>query len=253
MSNASGQSEEKFNVPCESGRPTNTPVERITHKSGKRRRSRRDVFYRNRADLLFVHERKETAASMENVLTQALASNDKQLLDSVLKIEDLLVVRRTISEMAPHQIEQFIHQIVARFYETPLRMRVLGPWLRELLRQRISSCISVPTIRQGLTKLYLHACARLRYHHNAVKLQGQLDSLTYLAYRRIEDSQLQQHDEDSEKPLVVFKESVDAFSKPESIAEAFHNYKQKQYHLAETEIGNACSDVSSGHNSVSPI
>lgn len=103
----------------------------------------------------------------------------------------LLVIRRTISELPSVQIEGFIEQLVARFNEcvtflwyqksppctqffvfyfrTPLRMRTLGPWLRELLRQHISSSASIPSIQKNLFKIYYHASARLRYHHTAVK------------------------------------------------------------------------------------
>lgn len=53
-----------------------------------------------------------------------------------------------MAEIPSEYIEEFLEQLVSRMQGTPLRMKELGPWMRELLRQHLAFCMSVPKIRQ---------------------------------------------------------------------------------------------------------
>lgn len=58
------------------------------------------------------------------------------------------VIRRTIADLPARFVEPLLDQLVSRIRSTPCRMKLLGPWIRELLRQHTGFCMNIPSTRK---------------------------------------------------------------------------------------------------------
>lgn len=188
-----------------------TPI-KAEHEREKRGIQSRRRRQETNDDLSLIQQGGE-AASVENIISQALKSRDRRMLDESLDTSDLLVIRRTIADLPARFVEPLLDQLVSRIRSTPCRMKLLGPWIRELLRQHTGFCMNIPSTRKNLEHLYQHATMRLHHHSDILKLQGQVDQIVYLAQRRnVEKNERQTIEAENplnKRPLLRFKEGSD--------------------------------------------
>ena len=115
------------------------------------------------------------ADSVLAVLTQALESDDKQLLAECLGVTNARVVQATVAGLPPRHVSALLKRLVERFQRRPARSHALVMWIRALLTQHTSLLMTQPDVVRQLTPLYQLVEARVSTYHKLLKLEGRLE------------------------------------------------------------------------------
>lgn len=73
------------------------------------------------------------ASSLQQMLVQALHSNDSQLLEACLTHNNPEIIRNTVRRLPTTWVIPFLQQIVDKFQEKPNRGKVLLEWIKAVL------------------------------------------------------------------------------------------------------------------------
>ncbi|KAL6051254.1 WD repeat-containing protein 43 [Balamuthia mandrillaris] len=117
------------------------------------------------------------AESLQAVLVQALHTNDKALLESVLAVSDETVIANTVQRLPTNFVLPFLTGLVSRFRAKPNRGVVLMQWVRAVLIQHSAFLMTLPNLAATLSSLYQTIDTRISAFKRFLKLSGRLDLL----------------------------------------------------------------------------
>lgn len=115
------------------------------------------------------------ATSVTVLLSQALRSNDHQLLEKCFAMSNDKVVKSTVRQLAPADAARLLQVAVQRLQSSPHRGKQIAAWVRALLLYHTAYLISAPGVQGSLTGLYQTIEARLALYKPLASLQGRLD------------------------------------------------------------------------------
>jgi U3 small nucleolar RNA-associated protein 5 len=116
-----------------------------------------------------------TAESQSQMLVQALHSQDKQLLESVLRTNKERVVEHTVRRLPSTLVVPLIKEVVHRIQSRPTRAAELIVWIRSTLLIHSSYLMTVPGLADSLGTLYSVLDVRRTVYPKLLGLQGRLD------------------------------------------------------------------------------
>jgi U3 small nucleolar RNA-associated protein 5 len=158
------------------------------------------------------------ADSIQQMLVQALHSEDHQLLDECLEMGDLRLIFNTVHRLPTAFVVPFLKQVVRRFQSRPGRGIKLAKWIKAVLLIHMAYLMTVPGLTNELGPLYQTIDMRLAAFKKLLRLQGRLDVLDQHIRLRQEAAQQQQqlNDESAlEAPMVVYDENEASWSEEE--------------------------------------
>lgn len=93
------------------------------------------------------------ATSVTVLLSQALRSDDHQLLEKCFAMSSDRVVKSTVQQLAPQDAGRLLQVAVQRLQSSPQRGKQIAAWLRALLLYHTAYLISAPGLLFNLVTL----------------------------------------------------------------------------------------------------
>lgn len=126
------------------------------------------------------------AGSLQTILTQALHSNDNELLEYCLQSgrQNEALIKRTVERLPTTYVLPFVTRMIDKFQGKPSRGLYLVPWIRETISTHTSYLVSVPDLASSLSTLYQTVDTRLAVFKKLLQLSGRLDLLIAQVNRR---------------------------------------------------------------------
>ncbi|KAG5928357.1 hypothetical protein E4U42_000803 [Claviceps africana] len=115
--------------------------------------------------------------SLTTVLTQALKTDDTELLESCLHTTDLPTVRNTIERIDSSLAGNLLTKLAARLYRRPGRAGNLMTWVQWTLVSHGGALASQPKVIQSLNSLQKVLAERAKGLNSLLALKGKLDLL----------------------------------------------------------------------------
>ena len=115
------------------------------------------------------------ADSLAVLLSQALQSGDKVLLERCLAVRNDDVINKTIKRLAPVDAAAFLRAAVQRLQSAPARGEQLATWIRSVLLHHTAYLCGVAGTQGTLGYLYQLIEARLASYQSLLALSGRLD------------------------------------------------------------------------------
>jgi len=81
--------------------------------------------------------------SIQNMLQQAVHSNDKQLLETCLSVSNVKIIRNTLERLQPQYVISFLNLLKERIQKRPQRGYSIFDWIRYTIMIHMSYLISV--------------------------------------------------------------------------------------------------------------
>ncbi|KAH7319638.1 Dip2/Utp12 family-domain-containing protein [Stachybotrys elegans] len=126
-----------------------------------------------------------THQSLTTVLTQALRTDDIDLLESCLHTKDIETIKNTIERIDSILAGTLLDKLAARLYRRPGRAGVLMTWIQWTLVAHGGTIASQPKVIQGLASLQKVLEERAKGLGSLLSLKGKLDMLeSQMALRR---------------------------------------------------------------------
>lgn len=153
-----------------------------------------------------------SATSLGTVLTQALRTNDKDLLESCFQSRDTPSIRSTIQRLQSPLVADLLTRLAERLYKRPGRAGSLMVWVQWSLVAHGGYLASQPQLLKKLKALQQVIKERANGLASLMTLKGKLDMLSaQLELRQAmhDDNRATMYDEDDEDPNVVYIEGQD--------------------------------------------
>ncbi|PQK12212.1 hypothetical protein BB8028_0003g08290 [Beauveria bassiana] len=115
--------------------------------------------------------------SLTTVLTQALKTDDTELLESCLHTTDLITIRNTIERIDSSLAGTLLNKLAARLYRRPGRAGNLMIWVKWTLIAHGGALSSQPKVLQNLNGLQKVLSERAKGLGSLLALKGKLDLL----------------------------------------------------------------------------
>ncbi|GAQ91423.1 U3 small nucleolar RNA-associated protein 5 [Klebsormidium nitens] len=115
------------------------------------------------------------AHSLQVLLTQALASQDGQLLEKCLAVGDEKVIGNTVRRLRASDAAALLASLTAKLQARPSRGMTLLPWIRAALLQHAGTLMAAPGAQPSLLALHQLIDARLAVFPPLLALSGRLD------------------------------------------------------------------------------
>ncbi|KAF9411819.1 WD repeat-containing protein 43 [Podila epigama] len=115
------------------------------------------------------------ANSLQQMLIQALHSNDLQLLEACLMFRNETVIRNTIRRMPTAYVVPFLTQVIHKFQQKPNRGEALLEWIKAVLLVHTAYLMTVPDLIEKLSHFYQTLDARVSVFQKLLNLNGRLD------------------------------------------------------------------------------
>jgi len=115
------------------------------------------------------------ADSLSVLLSQALQSGDKVLLERCLAVRNDTVITKTVKRLAPSDAAIFLRVAVQRLQSAPARGEQLATWIRAVLLHHTAYLSGVAGAQGTLGYLYQLIEARLASYQPLLALSGRLD------------------------------------------------------------------------------
>ncbi|KAL1893836.1 Small subunit (SSU) processome component [Ceratocystis pirilliformis] len=116
-------------------------------------------------------------SSLSTVLTQALRTDDAELLESCLATANLATVRNTIERLDSALAGSLLSKLAARIYRRPGRAGTLLQWVQWVLVAHGGALASQPEVMAKLATLQKVLVERSRGLNSLLVLKGKLDLL----------------------------------------------------------------------------
>lgn len=112
-----------------------------------------------------------------NILMQALTTKDAALLDDcVYRYVEPATISQTLRDLPLSFVTPLLHELTQRLLTHPLRINVIGPWLKALLRHNKSYVASTKQLREkDLQAILDHVNLRLRDSLLTIQLLGRVE------------------------------------------------------------------------------
>ncbi|PSK40156.1 hypothetical protein B9Z65_8096 [Elsinoe australis] len=152
-----------------------------------------------------------SATSLGTVLTQALRTNDKDLLESCLQTKDLASIKSTIQRLQSPLVATLMQKLAERLHKRPGRAGPLMLWVQWSLVAHGGYLASQPQVVRKLRSLRQVVRERANSLQSLMTLKGKLDMLSaQVELRRGMRAQRAYQDEsDEDEADVVYVEGVD--------------------------------------------
>ena len=124
------------------------------------------------------------ADSLSTLLSQAVRSGDKTLLERCLAVGQVKVVDTTVRRLLPGDAAALLREVVGRLVARPARGAQLIRWTRAVLVHHAGYLMAAPGARSALTQLYRAIDARLASHRSLASLQGRLELVSTVVLAR---------------------------------------------------------------------
>lgn len=149
------------------------------------------------------------ADSLQQMLVQALHSNDQHLLEECLEVSDMKIISNTIQRLPTQHVVSFLQQVVHRFQVRPTRGKVLARWIKITLLHHMGYLLSNPQLLNNLAPLYQTVDSRLNNFKKLLRLQGRLDVLEQqIRMRRAIQEELESNqNQNLDVPAVLYDEN----------------------------------------------
>ncbi|GAB4813616.1 hypothetical protein N2152v2_000662 [Parachlorella kessleri] len=123
------------------------------------------------------------ADSLSVLLSQALQSGDRALLERCFTVRNEDVVRKTAARLSSADAALFLKAAVQRLQSAPARGEQLAAWIRAVLLAHAGSLVATAGMQGTLAHLYQIIEARLASYHSLLSLAGRLDVVLAHAQR----------------------------------------------------------------------
>ncbi len=148
-----------------------------------------------------------TATSLGTVLTQALRTNDRELLESCLSLNDLDGVRSTIERLPSPLVSNLLQQLAERLHKRPGRAGALMVWVQWALVSHGGYLAGQPDVMGKLASLNRVIKERADGLQPLLRLKGKLDMLAAQlelrkSMRLARERQAGAEDEDDEEQVI---------------------------------------------------
>lgn len=112
---------------------------------------------------------------MVTLLSQGLQSQDKELLDRVLKQDKTKVVSNTVRRLPVPLIVPLVQELARRMNTAPQYGLIVAHWTKEVLRERASYLMTCPELMLRLSHIYETINTRTSTGGKLSRLHGKLD------------------------------------------------------------------------------
>jgi U3 small nucleolar RNA-associated protein 5 len=153
-----------------------------------------------------------SGATLRTVLTQALKTNDKDLLERCFQTTDLNDIRATIERLQSQHVATLLQILAERIHKRPGRTGALVTWIQWSLVAHGAYLASQPEVMKSLRSLAQVLHERASGLQPLLRLKGKLDMLSAqleLRQRMQAASRAANADEDEEDEAVVYVEGRD--------------------------------------------
>ncbi|KAI0130653.1 NUC189-domain-containing protein [Daldinia grandis] len=149
-------------------------------------------------------------SSLGTVLSQALRTDDADLLESCLHVSDLNTVRQTIQRLDSTLAGTLLTKLATRMHRRPGRAGSLMTWVQWTLIVHGGALATQPGLAKRLSELHRVLEERSRGLNSLLVLKGKLDLLeAQMEFRRIAQ-QNREVDESDEEEAVVYVEGEES-------------------------------------------
>ena len=154
--------------------------------------------------------------SLTSVLSQALRSDDTDLLESCLHTTDLPTIRNTIEQIDSTLAGTLLNKLASRLYRRPGRAGNLMTWVQWTLIAHGGALASQPKVIHGLNGLQKVLAERAKGLNSLLALKGKLDLLEGQMDLRRKMQRgsglLQQEDDEDDKDVIYVEGETDKAS-----------------------------------------
>ncbi|KAI1388511.1 NUC189-domain-containing protein [Hypoxylon trugodes] len=149
-------------------------------------------------------------SSLGTVLTQALRTDDSDLLESCLHTTDLTTVRNTIQRLDSSLAGTLLTKLATRMHRRPGRAGSLMTWVQWTLIAHGGALATQPGLSKKLSELHRVLEERSRGLNSLLALKGKLDLLEAQMELRRSMQRNRDIDEDEDEEDVVYVEGEDS-------------------------------------------
>mmetsp|Transcript_1974 Transcript_1974/g.4487 ORF Transcript_1974/g.4487 Transcript_1974/m.4487 type:complete len:400 (-) Transcript_1974:785-1984(-) len=118
------------------------------------------------------------ADSLAVLLSQAVQSNDRQLLEECLQVKSEAVVANTVKALRSDQVGKLMPLLVDRINASSSRAAQVANWIRHIVKHHLAYILSAPSMKQSLSVLYQSLSERQSSYTPLLGLSGRLDLLS---------------------------------------------------------------------------
>lgn len=159
------------------------------------------------------------ADSLAVLLTQALRSNDRSLLEKCLATSNTKIIANTVRRLLPVDAALFLRAAVDRVLSKPARAVQLAPWIKAIMLYHTGYMMTAPGVQAPLTALYQAIDSRVGLYPQLLKVYGRLSLITAHSAHASSSAAGGEGGEDGEdgmpEPEVVFEDGDDDEPEPE--------------------------------------
>ncbi|KAJ3194524.1 WD repeat-containing protein 43 [Irineochytrium annulatum] len=119
--------------------------------------------------------RNPTAASLHSMLSQAVHSSDRQLLETTLMVSDPKIILATVRRLPARLVVPLLDMLVGRLAARPSRAGALIEWVRAVVVAHAAFLMTDQTLVRHLGALHQTLDARVSTFQRLLKLSGRLD------------------------------------------------------------------------------
>lgn len=145
------------------------------------------------------------ADSLAVLLSQALQSGDRVLLEHCLAVRNDDIITKTVKRLAPGDAATFIKTAVQRLQSTPSRAEALATWIRAVLLHHTAYLMGSSSTADTLTYLYQLIEARMASYQALLALNGRLE----LVLANVANAVQEEGGTEATKPLVTIEVGSD--------------------------------------------
>ncbi|KAG0004549.1 WD repeat-containing protein 43 [Entomortierella chlamydospora] len=145
------------------------------------------------------------ANSLQQMLIQALHSNDLQLLEACLTFNNVEVIRNTVRRLPTAYVVPFLTQVIHKFQQKPNRGEALLEWIKAVLLIHTAYMMTVPDLIKKLSNFYQTLDSRVSVFQKLLNLHGRLD----LVMSQIEMRQQYEAEDTTNEAATVYVEEDD--------------------------------------------
>ena len=152
-----------------------------------------------------------SATSLGTVLTQALKTNDKDLLESCFQVTELASIRSTIQRLQSHQASVLLQRLAERIHKRPGRTSNLMVWVQWTLVTHGGYLATQPEVMKRIRSLSQVVRERASGLQPLLHLKGKLDLLSaQLELRRnMQGAARRRADDEDDEDAVLYIEGQD--------------------------------------------
>lgn len=148
-----------------------------------------------------------SAGSLQQVLVQALHSNDKKLLETCLRNSAPETIHTTVQRLPTAYVIPLLTKLIEKFEEKPGRAPVLLEWIKAVLLIHTAYLMTVPDLISKLSAFYQALDTRLAVFPKLLALRGRLDLIQSQIRRRSQKAT--QLDNLDQGAMMYFEEDSD--------------------------------------------